>query len=252
MAQIRPDDFKIGKVESIDDPNYAGRIKVRIPGLHDNIPTEQLPWCTFAGSTVSSGGGGGSISIPRVGAQIRVSFKDDDTNSMEWGANKTIDKELSKEIASDYAGTHVLLYDSEESLSIMFQPNSGLRLYYQGSNIQITPDNVITIHYGDPTSGVNMQFRDGQIDIQAPTAINISSKSTVNVEAKNVKVMGSESVQIQGNKPGECAVNGYALMTTLRSLALAIDAKTPASPGQAEMQVLGNEHALLNSRIQYV
>lgn len=34
------DSIILGTVESIDDPTYSGRIKVRVPGLHDNIPTE--------------------------------------------------------------------------------------------------------------------------------------------------------------------------------------------------------------------
>lgn len=43
-------EFKTGVVESVDDPTYAGRVKVRIKGLHDNIETDQLPWCTYGGS----------------------------------------------------------------------------------------------------------------------------------------------------------------------------------------------------------
>ncbi|MBO6272000.1 hypothetical protein J6O48_04390 [bacterium] len=54
---------KLGIVESNEDPTYTGRLKVRIPGLNDNIETANLPWCNYAGSASSSG----QLAIPKVG-----------------------------------------------------------------------------------------------------------------------------------------------------------------------------------------
>ena len=92
---------KTGVVESIDDPTCSGRVKVRVAGLHDNIATENLPWCNYAGSGMFSGSGGGQISIPRVGTKVRVRFAQDDVNAMEWYGTNSIDRKLSEEIASD-------------------------------------------------------------------------------------------------------------------------------------------------------
>lgn len=39
-ATTGKDAIIMGVVESIDDPTYSGRIKVRVKGFHDNIPTE--------------------------------------------------------------------------------------------------------------------------------------------------------------------------------------------------------------------
>lgn len=147
------DKILTGIVESIDDPTFSGRIKVRVQGFHDNMTTEELPWCSYGGSGVFSGDGGGSISIPRVGAQVRVKFRDNSVTSMEWTGNNLIDKQLIKEIATDYEGSTVIMYDSRQDVSIKFQPNSGLLLYFAGSHIQILPDNTINIHYGEGTSG---------------------------------------------------------------------------------------------------
>jgi len=66
-AKTGQDAVATGIVESIDDPTYSGRIKVRVKGMHDNISMEELPWCTYGGSSISSANGGGSISIARVG-----------------------------------------------------------------------------------------------------------------------------------------------------------------------------------------
>lgn len=241
-----------GVVESIDDPTFAGRIKVRVEGYHDNMKTEELPWCSFGGSGVFSGGGGGSISIPRVGAQVRVTFKDDKATSMEWHANNLIDKDLIKEIRSDYAGSTVIMYDSRQDVSIKFQPGSGLLLYYGGSHIQILPDNTINIHYGTGASGTQIQLSNGRVDIQASDQINISTPGTLNLEADSITLNGKSIVQIKGDKPGEAAANGISVVNALLQLATAIDAKVPQTAGQTTSFINSVKEGILNQQIQYI
>src|SRR5574344_18465 len=247
-------EIQYGTVESIDDPNFAGRIKVRINGINDNIPVNQLPWATFIGSGISSGNGSGSLSIPKVGSKVRVHFKNNDINSIEWSGAIKLDKKLSEEIADDYQGTQVLLYDSDSDLSIIFQPNSGLRIYYKGSNIQISPDGTITLHYGDTQSGTNIQLSDSRIDIQAPQEINLTSNNDINIEAKNIVLNGTKSVSIKGNKSGvgQCAVNGNELISILNSLATLRDQKIPNTAGVATSRVTGSKELLLNQNIEYI
>src|SRR5574344_476545 len=92
-------DVVTGEVVSVEDPTYSGRIKVKIPGINENVEVEKLPWCTYGGSAFFSGDGGGSISIPRVGTKVRVDFKKNDINSMEWSAINRLDRDLSAELA---------------------------------------------------------------------------------------------------------------------------------------------------------
>lgn len=245
---------KTGTVESIDDPTCSGRIKVRVEGLHDNIKTESLPWCTYAGSSMFSGSGGGAISIPRVGTKVRVKFAQEDVNTMEWYGTNTIDRKLSQEIATDYEGTQVLLYDSEYDLSIKFQPGSGLVLTYKGSYLQITPDNTITLHYGpDETTGVQIQLTDGKVYIQAPEQINISSGNEVNIEAKTITLNGENAVRIKGSTPNTCAVNATQLITLLQTMASNIDTKLGQSKsGVCAATVSGSKEKIMNQHILYI
>lgn len=250
-AQIDPKKIAIGTVVANDDPNCLGRCKISIKGLTDNIDVNHLPWATFGGSSVYSAGGGGSISIPKVGAQVRVKFKDANINSMEWCSLNQIDKKLVEEIASDYLGTHVLLYDTDSDLCVKFQPNSGLLFYYKGSNIQITPDNNIIIHYGEGTSGTQVMLEEGKVSIQSSKDINISCPQNVVVDAENVTLNGKTSVQMKGDTPGEVAVNGKQLIVALQLLATAIDAKTPQSGGMCLAEINSMKPAILNEAIQY-
>lgn len=240
-----------GEVVSNQDPTYRGRIKVKIPGLNDNIETDQIPWCTWGGSNFFSGDGGGNISIPRVGTKVRVKFKKGDVNSMEWYAINRIDKALAEELAQDYEGAHAILYDSRSDLSILYTNTTGLRLYYKKSFIQIAPDNNITIHYGNESSGVQIQLSDGKIDIQAPQQINITSDSTVNIEANSVVVKGKNNVQIKGDTPGEVAVNGKNLYKLLMSLAMVVDLKIPGGHEASDI-VTASQSTIMNQQIQYI
>lgn len=66
-----------GRVESIDDPDRLGRVKVRVWALHGDdprTPTSALPWAEIA----ESGGGGydyGSFDPPPMGSAVWVGFE---------------------------------------------------------------------------------------------------------------------------------------------------------------------------------
>ena len=246
------DSIILGTVESIDDPTYSGRIKVRVPGLHDNITTEELPWCSYGGSPIFSGNGGGSLSVARVGQQVRVQFKSGEKTSMEWIANNQLDPDLINEIKDDYENAHVLLYDSAVDLSIKYQTGTGLTIYYQGSFIQIMPDNTITIHYGLGATGTQIQLSKDRVDIQANNQINLTTPGTINLEADNIILNSKSSTQLKGDAPGEAAINGSALMTLLTLMAGVIDAKIPAGPGMTAATVNSMKEAILNQHIQLI
>ena len=249
MSQIQT-----GIVESIEDNNFAGRIKVRVAGLHDNTDTDSLPWCTYAGSATFSGTGGGALSVPKVGSRVRVKFSQDDQNSMEWYGTNNVDKKLSEEIASDYEGTQVLLFDADYDISVKFQPGSGLLMYYKGSYVQLTPDNNVTIHYGpDETTGVQIQLTDGKVFIQAPQQINITSGNEVNIEGKVITLNASSTVRIKGDTPNTCAVNATQLLTLLQMMAANIDTKLGESKaGICAAAVAGAKEKVMNQNIRYI
>lgn len=240
-----------GTVVSIDDPTYSGRIKVRVPGLNDNVPVENLYWCTYGGSAFFSGDGGGSISIPRVGTQVRVKFKKGDANSMEWYATNRIDRKLAEELAQDYEGSHAILYDSASDLSILYTNTTGLRLYYKKSFIQISPDNNITIHYGNETSDTQIQLSDGKIDIQGKQEVVITAGKTIRLEAESIILDGKNNVQIKGDTPGEIAVNAKNLYKLLMALAMVVDIKLP-SGHEASDVIQASSSTIMNQSIQYI
>lgn len=240
---------KLGIVESNADPTYTGRLKVRIPGLNDNIETANLPWCNYAGSASSSG----QLAIPKVGQLVKLQLAQNDVNNIEWTSVAGINDSLSWELAADYEGSQSLMYDPEYDVSLKFQPNSGLLLYFKGSYIQITPDNNITLMYKDETAGVSIQLTDGKIFIQGTDQINISSGNEVNIEGKTITLNADSQIRIKGNSPNNCAVNANELITLLQTLALQIDSKLGASTSNmASATVSGSKEKIMNQSIAYI
>ena len=240
--------IQTGVVESIDDPTFAGRIKVRVQGLHDNIPTESLPWCNY------SGPGGGQLFLPEVGEHVRVKFSQDDINNMEWYGTNSITRELAQELATDYKGSRCVLYDPKEDISIKYQRGSGLIMYYKGSYVQITPDNTITVHYGpEDTTCVQIQLTDGKIYLQSTQQINITSGNEINLEAKTINLNAENNIKLKGDSPNNCMINGTELITLLSSLATIIDSKLGASSaGMAQALVLGAKEKIMDQKLLVV
>ena len=233
------------------DPNYSGRVKVRIHGINDNVPINQLPWVTYGGGTSANGG---SVSIPKVGTQVRIKFKNfNDVNSIEWTGTIKPNKKMCQELAEDYEGSHVLLFDDDSNVKLKFQPHIGLEVFYGGSYIHILPGGTIMIHYGLENSGTDIQLSFTGIDINASQNININSES-INLNANNITVNGKNVVSIKGTNTdaGNVAVNGNELLTLLQSLAGLIDQKIPTSGGQAMAAVNGSKALILNENIHYI
>ena len=129
----------IGKVIYNEDTTHTGRCKVRVFGLFDELEDEYIPWFTPMNSAIFSAGGAGSLDVPKIGAIVRVKFSNDDYYSGEYMALQCVDPALVKEIEDDYDGAHVLLYDSDAELVVIYQKMTGLKIYHKGASIILDP-----------------------------------------------------------------------------------------------------------------
>jgi hypothetical protein len=71
------DQSYLGVVEDNLDPLKIGRVKVRLHGLYDDIPTHALPWAT-PNFPLGAGGIMGSFIVPEIGTIINVTFDGND------------------------------------------------------------------------------------------------------------------------------------------------------------------------------
>lgn len=232
--------FYVGKVIYNEDPTFTGRCKVRVFGLFDGLDDEFVPWFAPVNSGIFSTQGGGSLSIPKIGDIVRVQFSNNDLYSGEYMSLQCLDPELVKEIKDDYLGTHVLLFDAEAELMVLYQVNTGFKIYHKGSHIILDPTGMIQLKHSNNTNVI--EIGDDHINITTastasggnnPTGtINITSGNTINLNADTIN-LNSKHVNIGNseNKEKFKAVKGQTLQHVLSQLATAIDAKYPVGFG---------------------
>lgn len=218
----------IGVVINTVDPTFSGRAQVKVFGLMDNIIDEHIPWASPINSTIFAGDGAGSLSIPKNGQFVRVQFNNGDLYAPEYTTIQNIDTNLIEKIKKDYQGTHVLLYDPSANLNVIYQPQSGFMIFYKESFFQITPDSMLTLQHADNESMIQMEGDITRIVTKNEVEVSAAAKATVN--ADEVIINGAQTTKV-GPPPYNNAVLAQPLWALLSTMASALDAKLPATPG---------------------
>jgi len=222
----------IGVIVDNNDPTFSGRARIRVFGIFNELETEHIPWATPINSTIFGGGGAGSISIPKIGQFVRIQFNNGDIYAPEYTSIQNIDSELINKIKEDYIGTHVILYDSEKELNVIYQELSGFMIFFKESFIQITPDRMITLQHADSDSLI--QLEGDVIRIVTKNEIEISAAAKVTVTGDEVEVNGKQTTKIGTSPQTNHAVLAEPLWEILKGLGRSIDAKNPPTPGLNE------------------
>jgi hypothetical protein len=218
----------LGVISNNIDPTYSGRCQVRVYRLMDHLNAKDLPWAVPINSTIFAGDGAGSLSVPKIGQIVRIQFNNGDIYSPEYTTIQNIDTQLIERIKEDYDGTHVMLYDPDEELTVIYQRNSGLQMFYRGSFIQISPDSMITIEHANQESLI--QLEGDKLNIVTKNEVNVSAAAKVSINADEVVASGNQATKL-GPGPYYHAVLGEVLFPLLQTMATALDAKMPATPG---------------------
>lgn len=236
----------LGIVENVKDPTFSGRCQVRIFGLFDEIRSEHLPWAVPLNSPIFGGDGAGSLSVPKVGQFVRVQFNNGDQYAPEYTVIQNLDTELINRIKDDYEGTHVLLYDPTQDLTIIFQRGNGIQIYFKESFIQITPDTMITL--STPNGDSIMQMNGDIVNLTTKNEVNIAAGARAEVVADEVIVNGSQTTKV-GPGPYMHGVAGEPLIALLSTMATALDAKLPATPGVNVGLVEAAKQSILSTNV---
>jgi len=240
--QFLSDDLKggfwVGTVEDNEDPLFEGRVRVRVSGKLDgredpedpasayNIPTDKLPWARPGNiMTAGSESGGGTLSAPKVGSMVQVTFDSGDLYSPVYHYNLYPSDEVKEEIKDSYANSHILVYDSETegSLKIYFTEAKGLMLDYQGNTINILPGGDINI-----TTGANCNIStDGDTTINSVgdtivfcDNLNAAANNDVDISCVNATLTASAEAHINSPriKLGEAAAEAVIKGDTFQGI----------------------------------
>lgn len=228
----------IGRVVYIDDVTHTGRCKIRVFGLFDTLDDENLPWFTQGTTTKFSSDGGGSIDIPKVGSIVKVKFSNNDFYSGEYYSLPMIDPRLVKEIEDDYEDTHVLLYDGDQELIIIYQKMTGLKIFHKDASIILTPTGSIQLKHANDRSVI--EINDNNIYIttvdggDGPTGdVNISAGNTVNIKANTIH-LESDNIKLGSSGSDKHLAIAEEVGAALTKIVNVIATKLPIGAGVLE------------------
>jgi hypothetical protein len=224
---LRNEDW-LGVVVNTADTTFSGRAQVRVFGLLNEIRDDHLPWATPINSLVFAGNGSGSLSVPKVGQFVRVLFNNGDLYAPEYTAIQNVDTALIQKIKDDYPGTHVLLYDPDEDLNIIYQNESGLTIYHKEAVFQINKDSEVTIN--TPNNDALVQLVKEKATVFAKDSVTVAAGQTSIITADEVRVEGNQNTLVGPNAINH-AVLAEPMWAILSSMAAALDAKLPPTPG---------------------
>ena len=137
----------LGIIVDIEDPRKEGRAKVRVASIYDEIPVEDIPWAfpKNRGTVFGKAGKGGAVSIPKLNSVVAVVFDNGNPYSPEYFALQELAEDVKGELNSEYAGSHIVLFDGDQELKIWFSVSKGLTLSVKGASINIDKENQITM-----------------------------------------------------------------------------------------------------------
>lgn len=219
----------VGEVVDNNDPEHSFRCKIRVFGLFDELKSDEIPFFYPSSNLVfASGDGFGSGSVPKIGSLVRVRFLNGDLYQGEYYSLQDVNSDLKNEISNDYENAHVLLYDKEVDLKILFLKNSGIVVFHKGSYIKIHKDSKIEIFHNNEESKIILEG--SNINIESQNSINITTNQKVFVKANEVHLDGLNSTKL-GPTANFSAVGSEPLWSFLKALASVVDSKYPPTPG---------------------
>ena len=240
--EINTEQDYLGIVKYIDDVTHTGRCKIYVMGLTDGLTDDVLPWFVPASSNIFSANGAGSLSVPRIGTAVKVKFANPDIYSGEYYAIENIDPAMVEEIKDDYESTQVILYDSIAKIAILYQPMTGLKIFYNGASMIIDPNgniqlkhknnsNVVELNENEIniTTAATVDSQTGERQASNSTArINIASENEINLSAPTVNIL-SNNIKLGKGADNHIAI-AERVENALKELATCIMAKTPQGP----------------------
>jgi hypothetical protein len=242
----------LGKVEDINDPKFEGRCRVRVFSMFDDIPTEDIPWAVPAGKPLFFGqdARAGSISIPKVGAIVRVRFAVGDVYCPEYFQIQELGEDIKDELkkgGTKYAGSHFILFDGDEEIKFWFDREIGLQMELKKSFIRIdnATSNVI-IEHKDALSTISLEGN--VIRIVSDSEVQVTTGSKATVTAKTVHINGQNTV-LGPSFIQHSAVLGEPLIALLKVMAATIDAKMPVTAGAMQMAVESSKPMILSKSV---
>ena len=201
----------LGEVLDNDDPNFNGRIKIKVFGKFDSIPTENIPWATPANRSTP-----GAHAVPRIGDIVAVRFDNGDIYHPEYFYQIDQNVDLKADILESSGAAQdciSLVYDAERNLRVYWSPEDGL-VITTGSGAKESP--LIQL---DSANKIYI-YTEGEVEVKATGTVDVNSDSNVTVNTSANAEVKAQKVHV--NSPqvelGEAAMEQLIKGNTFQAI----------------------------------
>ena len=250
------DGLFLAEVIDNNDPLQKQRIKVRIANLFDG-EVDSLPWVApLQDSKLGTGTTFGSVSVPRLGSIVVVSFQNSDPHyGMYVGtvhhSTFTPRSELLQNYPdrygfSDMAGNFFYVDMTQGQVNVEFKHVSGTRILVDNSGsvtIDVVQNSTTNISQNSSvTIGGN-----STLSVQGNASLSVQGNSTVSIQGSaNVSVSGTiQSSAPSWNHTGNVNITGNISLTGVMTSTGNISSQATIS---GQVDVSGGGKSLLNHR----
>lgn len=182
--------FYRGEVVDVDDPLEAGRVRIRVFSVFDEMQPEFLPWATYADPFMGGYGDNGSLIVPELGSHVWLFFENGDHRHPVYFAgapaidNNTPDAPSESRTEGEYPHNKVI--KSRSGITIEIDDTDGAVRFKvshpSGTNHEIDNDGNINLTVSS----------DGSISIDGEFSLNIGGDA-------NITIGGNAEVSVAGN-----------------------------------------------------
>lgn len=202
------DKYYFGQVIDNKDPNYLGRLKVRVFTKHDGLDDTVIPWAKNMNITISSNiTGGGNYSIPKIGSIVLIKFQD--PKHTMWYSQQDLSDSLTKKVKDNnlYDNGQIILWDDVNDIYIYHIDSFGLCIRTKGDDndsnqIHISNGNVITINN---IYGVELLFTENEL------RLTHNNNSIIELNDKGIS-LGSKN---KSSQPAVLGDNNADVLTSI-------------------------------------
>lgn len=151
----------LGRVRSIDDPLFKGRIKVEIADVTDGLEIADLMWCYPKKQDFAN-----ELRVAKEDEIVLIEFFNGDKYNPMYSFFHTLSDSAIEILKESYEGAKIVYHDEELQTSIFYTQEKGLFIDNQGSIIQIRKDKSIFIAENE---GKSIHLNEGNISIGKET-----------------------------------------------------------------------------------
>lgn len=157
-----------GEVVDINDPQQAGRVRVKVVSVFDEIPTENIPFATprYVDSQ--------SFDRPFLGEIVQVYFLHNDIKNPQWFRIRKSDMNITTDDYESYTlikNKDLSQYGLDGKLNIGYTKTKGINISLErdGKNSEIIIGNDNTIELNNPNYGRSIHISNESISLGSQT-----------------------------------------------------------------------------------